>query len=137
MKPPASLRRGWCPGVLRPMQTGDGLLVRLRLRGARLDLDRAEAIADCAARFGNGMIEISSRANLQLRGIDEAQLSALQRRLDELGLLDADAATEGVRNIVASPISDMDPGAIIDAAPVVTALEARLADDAVLHRLPA
>jgi precorrin-3B synthase len=137
MKPPASLRRGWCPGVLRPMQTGDGLLVRLRLRGARLDLDRAEAIADCAARFGNGMIEISSRANLQLRGVDEARLPALQRRLDELGLLDADAAGEGVRNIVASPISDMDPSAIIDVSPVLAALEARLADDAVLHRLPA
>jgi precorrin-3B synthase len=131
-----SLRKGWCPGVLRPMMSGDGLLVRIRPRGGRLSLDHAEALAECAARFGNGMIEISSRANLQLRGIREASLSALQDRLDSLGLLDSDEATESLRNIVASPISDCDPSAILDVAPVVEALEARLAADATLRRLP-
>src|ERR1700677_991207 len=109
MSAPAALRKGWCPGALAPMQTGDGLLVRIRVPSGRLDLDRLAAIADCAGLFGNGIIEISSRANLQWRGVGEAALPALQRRLDELGLLDADAAGEGVRNIVASPISDMDP----------------------------
>jgi len=133
----ASLRKGWCPGALRPMRTGDGLLVRIRVTGGRLDLDRAEAIADCAARFGNGVIEISSRANIQLRGVREAGLPDLQRRLRELRLLDADAAAEAVRNIVASPIADIDPRAIVDVAPIVAALEARLGADSSLHRLPA
>ena len=119
------------------MRTGDGLLVRLRLSGRPLGPDRAEAIADCAARFGNGVIEISSRANLQLRGVREAGLADLQRRLRELRLLDADAAAEAVRNIVASPIADIDPLAIVDAAPIVAALEARLGADSSLHRLPA
>jgi precorrin-3B synthase len=136
MSAPAALRKGWCPGALVPMQTGDGLLVRIRVPGGRLDLDRLEAIADCAVLFGNGIIEISSRANLQLRGIDEAGLSALQRRLDELGLLDVDAASESVRNIIASPLSDLDPSAIVDITPIVAALEARLRDDSSLHRLP-
>jgi precorrin-3B synthase len=136
MSAPASLRKGWCPGALAPMQTGDGLLVRIRVPGGRLDLDRLAAIADCAALFGNGIIEISSRANLQLRGIAEAALPALQRRLDELGLLDADAAAESIRNIIASPLSDLDPSAIVDTIPIVAALEARLGDDSSLHRLP-
>jgi precorrin-3B synthase len=118
------------------MQTGDGLLVRIRVPGGRLDLDRLAALADCAALFGNGIIEISSRANLQLRGIDEAALPSLQRRLSELGLLDADAASESVRNIIASPLSDLDPTAIADTTPIVAALEARLRDDSSLHRLP-
>jgi precorrin-3B synthase len=132
----AAVRKGWCPGALAPMQTGDGLLVRIRVHGGRLDLDRFEAIADCAALFGNGIIEISSRANLQLRGIDAASLPALQRRLDALGLLDADAASESVRNIIASPLSDLDPSAIVDTTPIVTALEARLRASSSLHRLP-
>jgi precorrin-3B synthase len=136
MSAPAALRKGRCPGALAPMQTGDGLLVRIRLAGGRLDLDRFEAIADCAGLFGNGIIEISSRANLQLRGIDEAGLPALQRRLDALGLLDADAASESVRNVIASPLSDLDPSAIVDTTPIVAALEARLRDDRALHRLP-
>jgi precorrin-3B synthase len=119
------------------MRTGDGLLVRIRVSGGRLDLDRAEAIADCAACFGNGIIEISSRANLQLRGVTEAALPDLQRHLDDLDLLDADEAAESVRNIVASPLADIDPSAIIDTAPIVAALEARLRDDPALRRLPA
>jgi precorrin-3B synthase len=133
----ASLRKGRCPGALAPMRTGDGLLVRLRVSGRPLSPDRAEAIADCAARFGNGVIEVSSRANIQLRGVGEAGLADLQRRLRELRLLDADAAAEAVRNIVASPVADIDPRAIVDAAPIVAALEARLGADSSLHRLPA
>jgi precorrin-3B synthase len=134
---PASLRKGWCPGALAPMRTGDGLLVRIRVSGRPLSPDRAEAIADCAARFGNGVIEISSRANIQLRGVREAGLADLQRRLRELRLLDADATAEAIRNIVASPIADIDPRAIVDVAPIVAALEARLGADSSLHRLPA
>jgi precorrin-3B synthase len=136
MNAPATLRKGWCPGALRPMPTGDGLLVRVRLACRRLDAASLEALADCAARFGNGVIEISSRANLQLRGIREEALGRLQRRLDELGLLDADAATESAGNIIASPLSDLDPDAIIDVGPIAAALEARLRDDSALRRLP-
>jgi len=136
MSQPVSLRKAGAPAPCGPMRAGDGLLVRLRVKGARLDLDQAEAIANCAARFGNGMIEISSRANLQLRGVDEAGLLDLQNRLGELGLLDADPAAEGVRNIIASPITDIDPAAIIDTTPIVTALEARVGDDESFRRLP-
>lgn len=137
MNAPTLLREGRCPGALAPMRTGDGLLVRLRVSGRPLSLDRAEAIADCAARFGNGVIEISSRANPQLRGVREDVLPDLQRRLDDLGLLDADAADEAVRNIVASPITDIDPDATVDVLPIVIGLEARLAADRSLRGLPA
>ena len=27
------LRKGWCPGALRPMQSGDGLLLRVQAEG--------------------------------------------------------------------------------------------------------
>jgi precorrin-3B synthase len=137
MSAAAHLRRGWCPGALRPMRTGDGLLARIRISGGRLSLDHAEAIAQCAARFGNGLIEISSRANLQLRGIRDADLAALQARLADLGLLDADEATESLRNIVASPTADLDEGAILDPAPIVAALDALLSSDRALRGLPA
>jgi precorrin-3B synthase len=128
--------KGWCPGALRPMPTGDGLLVRVRISAGRLSLDQAEALASCARDCGNGTIEISSRANLQLRGVAETKLAELQTRLAVLGLIDADPATERVRNIVASPLSDVDPEAILDVGPVVAALEARLAVDEHLRALP-
>ena len=71
-----------------------------------------------------------------MRGVAEAKLGELQTRLASLGLIDADPATERVRNIVASPLSDVDPEAILDVAPIVAALEARLAIDENLRALP-
>jgi precorrin-3B synthase len=119
------------------MPTGDGLLVRVRVSAGRLPLDSAEALAAAARDCGNGTIEISSRANLQLRGVSAPSLEALQLRLATLKLIDADPETERVRNIVASPLSDIDPTAALDVGPVVKALEQRIAIDEDLRALPA
>jgi hypothetical protein len=81
-------RRGWCPGALRPMPTGDGLLVRVRVPECRLSSQSAEALAEAAETCGNGAIDLSARANLQIRGVSDATLADLHRRLDALGLLD-------------------------------------------------
>lgn len=70
--PKQALRRGWCPSALRPMQTGDGLLLRLHPPGGVLTPAQLAKIAALAQEHGNGLVEISARANLQLRGIRSA-----------------------------------------------------------------
>jgi precorrin-3B synthase len=99
----APLVQGWCPGALRPMASGDGLVVRVRAHGGRLSRDQARIIADLAQVHGNGLIDLSARANLQLRGIREANHGAVLAGLDSLGLIDSDAATEARRNILVTP----------------------------------
>lgn len=69
---PEALRRGWCPSALRPMETGDGWLVRLHPPGAVLTPAKLTRIAGLAKEHGNGLVEISARANLQLRGVSLA-----------------------------------------------------------------
>jgi precorrin-3B synthase len=118
------------------MLTGDGLLVRLRLSGGIVPAAMARAIAACAREFGNGLVDHSARANLQLRGVTEETLPALTDRLAALGVLDADVEAEAVRNIIASPLAGLDSGAVLDIRPVVVALEARLRADRALHALP-
>ena len=137
MKAMAPRRKGWCPGTLRPMEAGDGLLVRVRASGGRLTLDQAATIAEAAAACGNGAITFSARANLHIRGVSERSLPDLQARLGAAGLIDANPEVERVRNIVASPLSDIDPAAAFDLAPSLAALEARLAEDEAFRRLPA
>ena len=133
----APRRKGWCPGALRPMETGDGLLVRVRAPGGRLALGQAMAIAEAALACGNGAIGLSSRANLQIRGVSERTFADMQARLAAAGLLDADPEVERLRNIVASPLSDIDPAAALDIAGNLAALERRLAEDLTLRLLPA
>jgi len=102
----APIIQGWCPGALRPMQSGDGLVVRIRPRGGRLTPDQARAIAELSIAHGNGLIDLSARANVQLRGVTEASHPALIEGLRALGLIDASAEAEARRNIVVTPFWD-------------------------------
>ena len=135
-KPNPELVKGWCPGARRPMETGDGLLVRLRITAGIVSADLAGEIADLSRRFGNELIDLSQRGNLQLRGVEEDDLYELLGRLDRLGILDPSAEAEAVRNIVPSPLAGLDPSAAIDGRTLARALEARLTSDPSLFALP-
>jgi len=115
--------KGWCPGALRPMQSGDGLVVRIRPRGGRLSAAQAAGIAGLAERHGNGRIDLTGRANLQIRGVHRESHEPLIAGLSQLGLIDADVATEVQRNVLVAPFwSEGD-----DTHSLAAALEAALA----------
>lgn len=97
----APLVKGWCPGALRPMESGDGLVVRVRSMGGWLSRDQARGLADLARLHGNGLIDLSARANLQLRGI--GQHDQVVAHLATLGLIDSNEAAEARRNILVTP----------------------------------
>ena len=79
-------RRGWCPGVRRPMMTGDGLLVRLHPFAGRVSADQARLIAQAARDYGNGHLDITARGNLQIRGVREDTYPSLLALLEHEGL---------------------------------------------------
>lgn len=95
--------KGWCPGALRPMQSGDGLVVRVRPFGGRLEAAQVAGLAELAERYGNGLIDVTSRANLQIRGVNEQGHRRLLDGLALLRLLDPDAEIEARRNILVTP----------------------------------
>ena len=97
--------KGWCPGALRPMASGDGLVLRIRARNGRLTPDQAQGIAGLARQHGNGLIDVTSRANLQLRGLNAQGHAATIAALAEMGLLDSDARSESRRNVILSPVA--------------------------------
>lgn len=115
--------QGWCPGALRPMMSGDGLVVRIRPRMARLTPMQGQGIADAALRHGNGLIDLSARANIQLRGIRPDAHAALLADLDALGLIDPDEATEAHRNITVTPFWTAGDGTAEQVAGVTAVLQ--------------
>ena len=103
--------KGWCPGALRPMLSGDGLVARLRLSCNEAPLAHVANIADWAETYGNGLIDLSARGNLQIRGVREATLPGLTQALAKARLLtDASPEAEAVRNVLVSPLAGFDPG---------------------------
>ncbi|MGY6548239.1 MAG: precorrin-3B synthase [Roseinatronobacter sp.] len=93
--------KGWCPGAHRPMMAGDGLVVRVRPPLGRLTRAQAEGLAELATRFGTGFVELTSRANLQIRGVRDH--AGVLDGLAGLGLLDEDPALEARRNVILDP----------------------------------
>jgi precorrin-3B synthase len=120
--------QGWCPSALHPMASGDGLVLRIRPRLARLSVAQAQGLAEAALAHGNGLIELTARANLQLRGVTEASHAPLIRALEELGLLDPTDREERIRNVLVTPF--WTPGDGTEA--LATALERALADGPIL-----
>jgi precorrin-3B synthase len=96
------------------MEAADGLLVRLRLPGGSIDPSKLRTVAGVAEEFGNGGVELTSRANLQIRGLDAGDIGVVAERLVEGGLADADADTDQRRDVVVSPLTGYDPTALID-----------------------
>ena len=93
--------KGWCPTALRPMPSGDGLLVRVRPWCGAFTRAQAAGLADIAQALGNGHIDLTRRANLQIRGLREESLPALHDALARLGLLDE----EDARNVMVGPLA--------------------------------
>ncbi|MDW5597203.1 hypothetical protein VSS74_22845 [Conexibacter stalactiti] len=117
-----------CPGVLRLHDAGDGRLARVRLPGGRLDAHGLRALAEATA-LGNGLAELTSRASVQVRGLPADAAAPLARLLAAGGLLPS-PAHDRVRNVLASPLPNLE----IDA--IVTAFDEAICADPALAALP-
>jgi sulfite reductase beta subunit-like hemoprotein len=124
-----------CPGVLSLHEAADGLLVRVRLPGGRLSPVALRAIARLAGQLGNEIIELTSRASLQVRGLAARDIAAVAGRLRAAGLLPS-PAHDRVRNVLASPLAGRLPSSRAATDDVVAALDHGLCADAGLAALP-
>lgn len=125
-------RRDRCPGVLRPWPAADGSLVRLRLVGGAIGSATLRGLAEVSQEYADGALHLTSRANLQVRGVrhDESFVDAIAG----LGLLPS-RRHDLARNIMVSPLSGV-VGGRIDARPIAASLDALLRADDRLAELP-
>jgi precorrin-3B synthase len=128
--------KGWCPTLLSPMQSGDGWLVRVKPSAATLSAGAARLIAAGARRHGNGHIDLTSRANLQVRGLSPRSAELFADTIVAAGLASANPAHEAIRNVMASPLGADDPAASFDAHALAREIEAVLGADTALAALP-
>src|SRR5438132_4309267 len=100
----------------------DAFMLRLRLPGGILSAYQAKGLADIAERFGGGNIDITTRANLQIREIGAAHPLDLLTAIDELGLTSRGAGADNIRNLTGSPLAGIDPQELIDTRPLTRAV---------------
>lgn len=116
-----------CPGVLHLAQMADGGLARLRVPGGLLSAGQSRAVADAADALGSGFIDLTNRANLQIRGLSGHAEAALAARLASAGFAFHGEADRR-RNILLDPFSGLDQQESRDLRPLARAL-----DEALIH----
>ena len=121
--------RGWCPGVLDPMETGDGWLLRIRVPGGFVTAAALTLVGQIANDFGSGIVEITSRANLQIRGVASRQLDRATAAVVATDLVGLDARRDAFRSVVGNPLTGHDLRAAGTSRPLVHALVDRLTTD--------
>lgn len=126
--------RGACPGAYTPMASGDGWLVRVRTGARALTSAELRALARLAHAYGNGVIELTRRANLQLRGLRVADVPALRAELIALGLVDASPLREGRAALLVDPLAAVSSGAGL--AELALTLDEALIEGAALGMSP-
>ena len=93
-------RTGLCPTLTQPSSQRDGMLMRISLVGGAVGAVECGLIADLAERHGNGMIELTNRGNLQLRGIGDENVTEVVDELVRLGF-----GTDAARTVTISPFA--------------------------------
>ncbi|NHO53778.1 precorrin-3B synthase [Acetobacter estunensis] len=132
----ASLVRGWCPDLFAPMAAQDGLLVRIRPPLGRLTAAQLHVVAEMAESGGNGVIELTNRANLQLRGFSPSSVRTAREMAVKSGLTLADEAAERRSALIVSPLAGLDPECAADTLVCAQALRKTVSEAADFAALP-
>lgn len=112
-------RRGACPTLATPMETGDGLLARLRPVTPGYTPQDWLRLATLSRTHGNGLLDVTARGNLQIRGLTRDSAARLAQDLADAGL----HSHTGLA-IETPPLAGIDPSEIADGRPLAEALRA-------------
>jgi len=108
-----------CPGLFYSTPAQDGLLYRLRIPGGIINCQQFQTVADIADNHGSGYIDITNRANIQIREIQQSINIEVLKKFQALGLASTNAKIDHIRNIMTNPTAGIDTEELIDTRPLV------------------
>lgn len=112
-------RLKWVGIFYRPVTPGK-FMMRLRLPSGILTSQQMRVLAEIVQRYGDdGSADITTRQNLQLRGIRLEDVPDIFRRLHNVALTSVQSGMDNVRNITASPVAGIDGNELIDTRELV------------------
>ncbi|GAB4158102.1 MAG: hypothetical protein Tsb009_35250 [Planctomycetaceae bacterium] len=107
-------RMKWYGFFYRKRDLPGRYMSRIRVTAGELNSDQAREIATLSYEYGHGIVDITTRANLQVQGLEISHLPNVERRLSKVGLSSKQTGHDNIRNVFAHPFSGLMPDELID-----------------------
>jgi ferredoxin-nitrite reductase len=118
------VRLKWAGLFHRRKRTPGRYMMRLKVPNGELTAEQLRFMGDVIAKHGaDGCADITTRANMQLRGITTEELDVVFKGMQEVGLTSVQAGMDNVRNMTGSPIAGIDPHEHIDSRAICKAID--------------
>ena len=114
----------------------DAFMCRLRLPAGQITAHQLRGVAELAERFGHPALQLTTRSNLQLRGIAAASTLDVLMGLAALGIINRGSGADGVRNIRANATAGVDRRELLDVSALAREAQYRILSDRGLQALP-
>ncbi len=119
---------------LTPMK--DAFMSRLRIPGGVLKSYQLRELARIATELTSGYVQVTTRANLQMRLIQPKDAPEFLHRIQAIGLHTRGAGADNIRNLTMNPTAGVDPVELIDVQPFVQRLAQVIINDRSFYDLP-
>lgn len=108
----------------RNKRTPGQFMMRLKVPNGILNSDQMRFYADCVAKYGDelGVVDITTRQNIQLRGIKIEDAPDIIDGLHARNQTSFQSALDNVRNMVGSPLAGIDDKELVDTRDLCNAL---------------
>ncbi|MDE3068935.1 MAG: precorrin-3B synthase, partial [Verrucomicrobiota bacterium] len=114
----------------------DAFMARLRIPGGVVKTFQLRELANIAKELTSGYVQITTRANFQMRLIQPKDCPEVLRRIQSVGLHTHGAGADNIRNLTMSPTAGVDPRELIDVQPFVQQLAQTIINDRSFYNLP-
>ncbi len=111
-------------------------MLRVRIPGGRTTSYQLNALADIAAGFGNGLLDVTTRQQVQVRHLSIADVPAVFAMLEGVGLTSLQTGMDTVRNVMTCPVAGLNPTELLDGTDLVRAINLEVLGNPAYTNLP-
>ncbi|HEY3900443.1 MAG TPA: NirA family protein [Chthoniobacter sp.] len=114
----------------------EAFMARLRIPGGQLRTFQLRELAQVAKQLTTGYVQITTRANLQMRLIEPKDTPEFLHRIQSIGLHTRGSGADNIRNLTANPTAGIDPHELIDVLPFCHEMAQIIINDRAFYDLP-
>jgi ferredoxin-nitrite reductase len=123
------IRLKWAGLFHRGKRTPGKFMMRLRVANGVLSAKQLRVLGECIAPYGaDGCADITTRANIQLRGVTITEADTILNNLMAVGITGVMSGMDNVRNLTGNPIAGVDPHELIDTIPLCQEIQDAITD---------